>query len=325
MKSKMKVLRSLILLTFVCACAQHAAAGQAPSESSQAAAWTRYTYPGEEFSVELPGAPMVFNTVRAGGPRAYSDLKVRVFSLYHERVIYFLVAYDEPRSSESDDFFATHLNGAWGLEPKGELKLEGFKGHAYNVVGTQRGRLTYDLRGEGRVFRTKRHAYFALALTEEDGRPEVARFLDSLALKPNPTDERIAGEEPVARYVPPPTPEGPPPRSGPRTPSDGAADGEPGGAAERKLKVARRASIVYKPEPPYTEEARRSRVSGTVRLAVVLHSSGRVTDFRVLKPLPNGLTESAIRVARQMRFFPAQMDGQPVSQWVTLEFNFSIF
>ena len=312
----MRVLRSLVLLAFVCACAQPAA-GQ--SGSAQAAAWSRYTYPGEEFSVELPGAPTVFNTHRSGGPRADRDIRVRVFSLYHERVIYFLVAYDEPRSSESDEFFAAYLRGAWRLEPKGELKLGGVKGHAYNVVGTQRGRLTYDLRGEGRVFRTKRHAYLALALTDEDGRPEVARFLNSLALKSNPTDERIAEEEPVARYVPPPTPE----RT--LTLSGDPADEEPAGGAERKLKLARRASIVYKPEPPYTEEARKNRVKGMVRLAVVLHSSGRVTDFRVVKGLPNGLTESAIRIARQMRFFPAEMDGQPVSQWVTLEYNFNIY
>jgi TonB family protein len=318
----MRVLRSLVILTFVCACAQPAA-GQ--TESAQAAAWTRYTYPGEEFSVELPGAPTVFNTFRAGGPRPHGDTRVRVFSLYHERVIYFLVAYDEPRSSESDEFFATYLRGAWGLEPKGELKLGGVKGRAFDVVGTQRGRLTYDLRGEGRVFRTKRHAYLALALTEEAGRPEVTRFLNSLALKPNPTDERIAGEEPVPRYVPPTTPEGPPPRSGALALPGGPADDEQAGGAERKLKVVRKASIVYKPEPPYTEEARKNRAGGVVRLAAVLHSSGRVTDFKVLKPLPNGLTESAIRVARQMRFFPAQLDGRPVSQWVTLEYNFSIY
>lgn len=320
MMSKTGVLRALILVTLVCACAQHAA-GQ--SEPARSAAWKRYAYPGDEFSVELPGAPSVYNTFRAGGPRSRGDIRVRVFSLYHERVIYFLVAYDEPRSSESDEFFATYLRGAWGVEPRGELMLGGVKGLAYGVAGTRRGRLTYDLRGEGRLFRTKRHAYLALALTDEDGRPEVTRFLDSLALKPNPSDERIAGEEPVPRYVP--TPEVPETRPGPPAPSVGPADGEPEGGAERRLKAARKASIVYKPEPPYTEEARKNRVRGMVRLAVVLHSSGRVTDFNVIKGLPDGLTESAIRVARQMRFFPAEMDGRPVSQWVTLEYHFNIY
>ena len=283
--------------------------------TGQDAAWTRYTNPGEEFSVELPSMPSLFNTVRAGDIRLRqsSDLKVRVFSLYHEGVVYFIVAYDAPRQAETLDFFAASLRGAWGLARKGPLTLGGFEGSTYSVVGTQRGRLTYDLRGEGRVFRTNRHAYLVLAVTQEDGRPEVGRFLDSFALGSNPTDLKIAEEEPVPRYV------------APKTPDDVTTE-TAGEAAQRlKLTGGRRALIVYKPEPPYTEEARKKRVNGRVSLRALLSSTGRVTEIKAINPLPNGLTESAIRVARQMRFFPAEVDGQPVSQWVMLEYNFNIY
>ena len=89
--------------------------------------------------------------------------------------------------------------------------------------------------------------------------------------------------------------------------------------------LEQKAVIVYKTEPPYTEEARKKGVTGVVRLRVVLSSTGQVINPEVLKSLPNGLTESALRVARHIRFFPAQKDGRPVSQYATLEYNFNIY
>src|SRR4051794_16949862 len=58
--------------------------------------------------------------------------------------------------------------------------------------------------------------------------------------------------------------------------------------------VMQRARILSKPEPGYTEEARRNEVTGTVLLRVVLSSTGRVTNMRVLSGLPYGLTENAL-------------------------------
>lgn len=318
MKTRTRLFVFLTLAALACAQAPRAAgqeaAGQA--QSAQAAAWSRYTFPGDEFSVELPGMPTVFHHLRGGGgPRPSADLKVRVFSLYHDYVIYFVVAYDDPRSSESLDLFASHLRGAWALEPKGEVKSGGFEGRAYGVTGVQRGRLTYDLRGEGRAFRAKHHAYFALALAEQEGRPEVARFLDSFTMGASPAGQAIADEEPVPRFVPPKTP-------------PAAAASEPGRAVVPRVPLGvndRKAMIVYKPEPGYTEEARRKRVSGGIRLRAVISADGTVNDITPVTWLPNGLTERAIRAARQTRFFPARKDGQPVSQYITLEYYFNVY
>jgi TonB family protein len=312
----------LTLAALACAPAPRAAgqgaAGRAQAGSAQAAAWSRYTFPGEEFSAELPGMPSVFHTFRGGGgSRSPADLKVRVFSLYHDYVVYFVVAYDEPRSSESLDFFAAHLRGAWGLEPKGEVKLGEFGGRAYGVTGVRRGRLAYDLRGEGRVFRAKRHAYLALALADEEGRPEVARFLDAFTLGAKPAGQTIADEEPVPPFVPPKT--ATPPADVASGPGRGGGQREPPGDDDRK------AMIVYKPEPAYTEEARRKGVSGGVRLRAVLTADGTVADIEPVKWLSNGLTERAIRAARAMRFFPARKDGRPVSQRITLEYFFNVY
>jgi protein TonB len=89
--------------------------------------------------------------------------------------------------------------------------------------------------------------------------------------------------------------------------------------------VTKRAVIIFKPEPGYTEEARRNNVNGTVRLRVILAASGEVTNISVVKGLPDGLSEVAVAAARQMRFRPAEKDGRAVSQWAMIEYNFNLY
>jgi TonB family protein len=89
--------------------------------------------------------------------------------------------------------------------------------------------------------------------------------------------------------------------------------------------VTRKAIIVSKPEPGYTEEARRNNTSGTVRLRVILTASGEVSNITVVKGLPDGLSEKAVAAARQMRFKPAEKDGRAVSQWALIEYNFNLY
>jgi TonB family protein len=110
----------------------------------------------------------------------------------------------------------------------------------------------------------------------------------------------------------------------------GGGDGGPGDNIDYRgpfkvNEVSRRAVITYRPEPNFTEEARRHNVTGTVRLRAVLTAAGEVTNLSVLKGLPDGLTEKAIEAARRIRFTPAQKDNRPVSQWVVIEYNFNIY
>ena len=93
----------------------------------------------------------------------------------------------------------------------------------------------------------------------------------------------------------------------------------------KQNEVSVRAVITFKPEPGFTEEARRNNVTGVVRLRAILSSSGEVTSINVIKGLPDGLTERAIHAARQIKFRPAQKDGHTVSQYIVLEYNFNIY
>jgi TonB family protein len=118
---------------------------------------------------------------------------------------------------------------------------------------------------------------------------------------------------------------------GDRREGGGGAGGGGGGGGEdynrtfQPREVTRKAVITFKPEPNFTEEARKNNVTGLVKLRLVLASSGAVSNISVVKGLPDGLTEKAIAAARQIRFNPAQKDGRAVSQYITIEYNFNIY
>lgn len=65
-------------------------------------------------------------------------------------------------------------------------------------------------------------------------------------------------------------------------------------------------------------------VQGAVVLKVLLASNGKLDRVRVVRRLPFGLTENAIRAACEIKFKPAMKAGKEVSQWVTLEYGFSL-
>jgi len=89
--------------------------------------------------------------------------------------------------------------------------------------------------------------------------------------------------------------------------------------------VETRARVLLKPEPQYTEQARRDGITGTVILRVVFSRSGEITNIRAMQSLPGGLTEKAVAAARQIRFVPATRNGQPVSMYMQLEYNFNLY
>jgi TonB family protein len=82
--------------------------------------------------------------------------------------------------------------------------------------------------------------------------------------------------------------------------------------------------IVEKPNPVYSEEARRLGLEGEVLIEVVFPASGAVRVIRVIKGLGHGLDEAAIRAAQQIRFKPALQQGRPVDFPATVHIVFQI-
>ncbi len=98
-----------------------------------------------------------------------------------------------------------------------------------------------------------------------------------------------------------------------------------GGRSIEPMSGSLRPTILYKEKAKYTEEARQNKVQGTVVLNVVFTSDGRITNIRVVRGLPDGLTEKAIEAAQKIRFNPAVRNGAPVSVRGNLEFTFNLY
>jgi TonB family protein len=82
--------------------------------------------------------------------------------------------------------------------------------------------------------------------------------------------------------------------------------------------------ILEKPNPVYTEEARRLGLEGEVLIEVVFPTTGGVRVIRVTKGLGHGLDEAAIRAAQQIRFRPALQQGKPVDFPATVHIVFQL-
>lgn len=70
--------------------------------------------------------------------------------------------------------------------------------------------------------------------------------------------------------------------------------------------------ILSKPNPVYTDEARKLGIEGEVLVEVIFQASGQIQTVRVVKGLGHGLDEAALRAAGQIRFKPALQEGHAV-------------
>ncbi|HZH32941.1 MAG TPA: energy transducer TonB [Pyrinomonadaceae bacterium] len=77
------------------------------------------------------------------------------------------------------------------------------------------------------------------------------------------------------------------------------------------------------PKPAYPQAARRSLVSGTVTVEVVIDVSGKVIGARAVSG-PDMLREAAERAARQAKFTPTLLSGEPVRVSGLITYNFSL-
>jgi TonB family protein len=82
--------------------------------------------------------------------------------------------------------------------------------------------------------------------------------------------------------------------------------------------------VLFEPRPQYTEEARQLRIQGEITLQVRFGASGKVEVLRVVRGLGHGLDEEAALVAQQIRFKPAEKDGQPADHVTFIHILFQL-
>ena len=108
----------------------------------------------------------------------------------------------------------------------------------------------------------------------------------------------------------------------------GLGPGEGGGVGGGVYSVGGGVSApvpIYKPDPAYSEEARKAKYQGTVVLWITIDAVGTVMDCRVVKPLGMGLDEKAVESVRTWKFKPAMRNGSPVPVRVMVEVSFRLF
>ena len=107
----------------------------------------------------------------------------------------------------------------------------------------------------------------------------------------------------------------------------GVGPGEGGGIGGGVFRVGGGVSapeLVFKVDPEYSEQARKSKYQGTVVLNLVVQKDGSVRDIRVMTALGMGLDEKAIDAVKQWRFRPGQKGGQPVDVSAVIEVTFRL-
>jgi protein TonB len=109
----------------------------------------------------------------------------------------------------------------------------------------------------------------------------------------------------VSNEEPPP----PPPKPTPEKPKTIVSGGVLNGKA------------ISKPQPAYPPIAKAARAQGTVTVQIVVDESGRVISANAVSGHPL-LQQAAVAAARQARFSPTLLSGQPVKVSGVITYNF---
>ena len=81
---------------------------------------------------------------------------------------------------------------------------------------------------------------------------------------------------------------------------------------------------ILKPEPEYSEQARRAKIQGEVVLSVIVNELGIPKVVGVNRSLEPSLDRKAIEALSGWRFKPATRKGEPVSVQVTIAISFHL-
>ena len=107
----------------------------------------------------------------------------------------------------------------------------------------------------------------------------------------------------------------------------GQLGGQLGGTGDTPVRVGGNVKapvVITRVEPEYTEIARKARIKGIVIVEAVIDRQGNVTEARILKPLPMGLDQEALRAIKLWKFRPGTLNGQPVPVYYNLTVNFRL-
>ena len=160
----------------------------------------------------------------------------------------------------------------------------------------------------------------------EETRPHIAETPPMPEAPPEPEQPRQVAE------VPPPAPERrPPPRASAAQPSpqpvrlNAALQGMESFTLEGRVAPPEALDAARNRGPTYPESSRRRGEEGVVRVELLVDSTGRVAEVRILESSGfSTLDAAAVQTLRAWRFRPAQRAGLPVAGSITTAVHFRL-
>jgi TonB family protein len=334
----------LALATLLLAGTQFLAPAQATSVSTD---WAILTPEGEDFSILMPKDP-----VTEIGEQTYHKmvLKTRLYLSAAKPGPVLAVAsisgiksnpamYSEFQRLNSyvdafKNWFPAKVRSKEAivkLTLVGEKTLNGNSGREYRLsIG--------DLSGTVQVYATKKRFYAAVVLDAKKDDALQERFLGSFVIPERviETPTTVARQPPEApTTVTTPPPVNRPAIDGQKTePTAEAANTEAKPAEVSDVQSAqsgqKRAPIsggvlngkaLYLPKPDYPPEAQSAKASGTVVVQVTIDEQGGVLLAQAVSGHPL-LQAAAVAAARQARFSPTTLMGEPVKVTGVITYNF---
>lgn len=279
---------SFLLFTLLLA----VAGAQGQSNKPRSTAWSFYTVKDEDFSVALPVHPSM-HTVKEKLFKPARERRRRVLGAANNDVTYTIYVVENPKPRQTLEEFIKEQS----TDPSNALTAIA----DLTENGVTRKAFTYsDGKGMVQFFATedRLYAFRAHGARLDDSR--MTDFFTTISMKKH--DKSIDVYDGPGSFY----------------------DTNPMGVY-RAPDLDTKVQLESKPDPAYTSVAERQKITGTVVLRCIFTSQSTVTNIRVIKGLPGGLTERAMEAARNIKFIPATKDGKPVSMWMQLEYNFNLY
>ena len=263
--------------------------------------WERYKVSDRDVSLALPKLPVLVTTSNV----CFGE-ETKEYAAYADQIVYgFIITsrVDTPKAcseiKDSREFdernFADRLASLKKSSP--ESTETNFKQNTVTVNKVTANSKTYWLIND---YENKR--WFELwIIGGNEEKEEVKNFIKSIAFGKNAQGieigdgaDRAYGDEIVK--------------------TDGPKNDETNGV-----------TITIKPQPRYTDAARKAGIQGSVQLKIVFLANGGIGSVTPISELKFGLTEEAIRAAQRIVFIPAKKNGVTFSVSKTVVYSFSIY
>lgn len=282
-------------------------------------AWRRVAPEGEEFAVHFPEPNFRIRRELPFGRGV--TLRPASFEITYRGALLSVLSFakSEPGAPKSLDELVKGFRHALGestagqsanMEFEEEVKLDGRDGKQFRVtVG--------DDTGSARAFEAGKHFYVVLAYGGEAGAPAVRHFHNSFSLDASAADRVPLSEQAdvLRSAVKPPAP------------LWRVAGGQSVtvGSAEDNRKIVTggvlNGKAVVKPSPVYPPIAKAARAQGTVTVQILVDEEGYVISAAAVSGHPL-LQQASVFAARQARFTPTRLQGEPVKVSGVVTYNY---